>query len=176
MSGTAPITGVSPDVTIYGTTAEGIAYITSMFGDAYTTWLALNTDNQNKTFVAARRFIDQQVWVEAADTFAERDALEAFHHASYELAAMIASDPDVIAVDDQGSNLQRVYAGGAGVDFFSPTSSARGTAPKLPPILMRLIGSYLASASTASASLGSQSGSCSNPFDACSDFDRKEPW
>lgn len=177
MSDTVPITGVSPDPTIYGTRAAAVAYITSMYGDAYTAWLALSTDNQNRTLVAAGRYIDRQVWVAAYDTFAERDALAAFPTATYELAALIADDPSVISVTDQGTNIARVYAGGAGVDYFNPTSAKTGSAPKLPPILMDLIGAYLASSAVGGPQGGaSQSSGASNPFDDCLNMDRNENW
>jgi len=167
--------GGAYNATTYGTFADATAYMQTQFGDAYTTWLALAADDQKRTLVAATRYLDRQAWNEDADTFAERDAIAAFATATYELAALAADDPAILTTLDQGSNIQSVGAGGAQVTYFSPTSSKRGSAPVLPPILMNLLGSYLAS--TSSVALGDGQSSCApNPFGSCSDFDRKDPY
>lgn len=164
--------------TIYGTFAAATSYLTAMFGDQYTSWLALSTDDQKRTLVAATRFIDRQSWVDDYDTFAERDALEAFQLATYELAALVAEDASVIAVADTGSNIKSVGTGGAYVDYHNPTSLRLGSATKLPPILQSLIGDYLSTA-TSLAVLGGDgvsNTSTDDPFDACSDYDRTGPY
>lgn len=162
--------------TVYGTYAAAVTYITGRYGESYTAWLALSADNRKRTLISAADYIDQQIWQDDYDTFAERDAVPAFVTASYELAVLIAADPEIVQALDQGSNIARVYAGGAGVDYFNPTSSKSGSAPKLPPILMRLIGQYLAASTTGGPDGGSgQEGSCHNPFSECSDYDRSEP-
>jgi hypothetical protein len=176
VSDTVTITGVSPDPTIYGTLAEAVAYITAMYGDQYTAWLALSSDNRNRTLVAAARYLDRQVWIDDYDTFAKRDALAAFKTASYELAALIADDPSVISVTDQGSNIARVYAGGAGVDYFNPTSASDGSAPVLPPVIQQLLGAYLAGSTAGTGSPWGQSGACVNPMSACRDDGRDGPF
>jgi len=165
------------NATIYGTFAAATAYLQTQYGDAYTAWLALAADDQKRTLAAATRYLDRQVWVADADTFAERDALEAFQLASYELAAMVAEDPAVISTLDQGSNIQSVGAGGAQVTYFAPTSAKRGSAPTLPPILMQLVGGYLAISEIGGPDGGeSVSNDASNPFSDCSDFDRGDPY
>lgn len=163
--------------TIYGTVLAAEAYIGSRLGDQYAAWLALGENDRNRALVSAASFLDAQEWVADFDTFAERDASTAFVNASYELAALVAADPDVVAVADQGNNIQSLGAGGATISYFNPTSTRGGTAPRLPPILMRLIGKHLSSANV-SIGIGApsgQSGSSSNPFAACSDYDRSEP-
>lgn len=163
--------------TIYGTFAAAEAYVGASYGPTYTAWLALADGPQKQTLIAAARYIDRQVWIDDYDTFAERDALEAFQLASYELAVMIAADPTVASKADQGSNIARVYAGGAGVDFFNPTSTRFGTATKLPPILMDLIGEYLGSTSASTIVTGPGSaGGDENPLSDCVDYDRGEPY
>jgi hypothetical protein len=94
------------------------------------------------------------------------------------LAALAEDDPDVLTVEDQGSNVRSVAAGSARVELFNATSAARGTAPALPPAVMALIGPYLAANADALAQDGGagESGSCSNPFGWRRDFDRGEPW
>lgn len=166
----------SPAGTIYGTYALAVIYVDGKYGDAYRAWEALAAADRKRTLLSAAAYINQQVWQDDYDTFVERDAVQAFIDASYELGVMIANDPEIVEAIDQGTNIARAYAGGAGVDFANPTSAARGTAPKLPPILMRLIGAYLAAASTSSGATGYVAGSSTNPFDACSDMNRDDEW
>lgn len=166
--------------TIYGTFANAKAYLSAMFGDQYATWLDLADDDARKqTLIAAARFLDRQSWVDDVNTFTLRDTLAslAFQLASYELGAFVADDPSVLAVTDQGTNIQAVNAGGAGVTFFNPTSQRQGSAPKLPPILMDLVGVYLANNAIGGPDGGSgQSGSACNPFDSINTHDRTRPW
>jgi hypothetical protein len=172
MSETVTIGSASAD--IYGTMADATAYMTLMLGAQYVAWLALEADDKKRSLVGARRYIDRFVWIEEADDFAKRDAIEAFEHASYELAAWAASDASVLSKHELGSNIQSVNAGGAGVTYFNPTSSADGSAPELPPIIEQLIGGYLASWQTGDGAFG-QSGSCVSPFSDAADYDRSEP-
>ena len=164
--------------TIYGGFAAAGLYIGGSYGAAYTAWLALTTDAAKKqTLITAARYLDRQSWIEAYDTFAERDALAAFVTASYELGALIASDPGIVTKLDQGSNIQSVGAGGAQVTYFSPTSASRGSAPTLPPVIEALIGAFLSSVATSGPQAGSGvSGGCRNPLSDCVDFDRGEPY
>lgn len=166
----------SPAGTIYGTYAASVIHIDSQFGDAYRAWEALTEANRKRALLGAAAYLNRQAWVAAYDTFAERDALAAFVTASYELAALAAEDAAVLAATDQGTNIARVYAGGAGVDFFNPTSFRLGTASKLPPILQLLIGAYLAATEAASVFGGTgNTGDEENPFSACHDYDRTDP-
>ncbi len=170
--------------TIYGTFAGALAYLGGSFGDAYTAWLALSTADQKRTLIAAARYLDRQSWIDDVDTLALRDAYVLddattypFQLASYELAAAVADDADVLVAPDTGTNVARVFAGGAGVDFANPTSVRGGTASVLPPILQALIGGYLATSATAGPDGGSgESGSCRNPFADCADYDRNRPF
>ena len=167
----------SPAGTVYGNYAAGVIYVDSQLGDAYRAWETLTAPDRKRAMLSATAYIDRQSWIEAYDTFAERDVLAAFVTASYELAALVASDPDVVAALDQGSNIARVYAGGAGVDFHFPTSPKSGTAPTLPPVIESLLGRYLLSATGSGPQGGSGvSGDCHNPASDCCDFDRTEPY
>lgn len=166
----------SPAGTIYGTYAAAVIHIDSQFGDAYRAWEALAVADRKRALLGAAAYLDRISWVDDYDTFAERDALAAFVTASYELAALAAEDASILAASDQGSNIARVYAGGAGVDFFNPTSTRLGSASKLPPILQALIGEHLASTEAATVFGGTGStGDCENPFSACEDYDRTDP-
>lgn len=167
--------------TIHGTFVAAKAYVAIMFGESYDTWRnlaasgALTVDDRKKqTLAAAVRLLNAQAWAEAYDTFAERDLIAAFATAEYELAVIIANDPTVLAVADQGSNIKTAYAAGAGVEYFNPTTKG---AALLPPILMRLLGSYLATTTTDGPDGGSGcSSSADNPFSDCEDLDRNEPY
>lgn len=164
--------------TIYGTFAAAVSYIGSSYGDAYTAWLALSVDDQKRTLISAERFLDRQAWSADYVDFADRDAEAAFAIASYELAAMIAEDPAVTAAADAGTNVKQVYAGGAGVEYFSGSSASAGTASVLPPILAALLDSYLDDASAAAYLVGGvgAAGDCCDPFNDMADFDRDEPY
>lgn len=166
----------SPAGTIYGTYAAAVIYVDGQLGDAYRAWEDLDEADRKRALLTATRYLDQQVWVEVADTFAERDAIEAFQHASYELACMVAADPEIVTLSDQGSRISAAGAGGAFVNFAFPTTIAQGTAGLLPPILMRLIGEYLGGSgvSTAIGGIG-EPGGCVNPLSECSDYDFSEP-
>lgn len=161
--------------TIYGTVAAAKAYIATKYGDTYAAWRALNAndDDRKRTLATAAAYLDSQPWQTAYNTFSLRDAVLAFQTASYELAVMILADASLVAAADQGSNIQSVSAGGAGVTYFNPTTK---NAPPLPPILMRLLATYLASTTSVVDGGSGQSGSSSNPFDSCNDLDRSEPW
>lgn len=163
MSDSLTVTGTTTPVTVYGTYAAAKDYIASAYGPLYTAWTALQPDDQKRTLIAAVRLLEQQSWdpVTAA-TFVIRDAIAAFGQAEYELAVLIADSPDLVQQHDQGSNVQSAGAGSARVSFFAPTSAADGTATVLPPIVERLIGSYLASADNTSLSIASGTGETSH--------------
>lgn len=165
---------------VHGSLVAARAYLAMMPGPQYDAWRALlgsgatADDAQKRTLAAAVRYFNAQTWAAAADTFAERDAIAAFETAQYELAALIAADPSVVALADQGSNIQSVSAGGASVSYFNPTTK---NAAKMPPVLMRLVGSYLTATNVSGPEGGSgQTGSCVNPMSECADYDRREPY
>lgn len=161
---------------IHGTAAGAVAYVDMMFGDTYTTWAALTSDNQKKTLAAAVRYLNAQAWNEDADTFTERDAIAAFETAQYELAVLIASDASVLSAIDSGANIASMGAGSAQISFFAPTSVALGTATKLPTIVHRLVGSYLAAADIAVIGGYGNEGDEDSPFSDCEDYDRSGPY
>lgn len=175
MSETINIGGVSFE--IYGTFTAAKNYASIMHGANYAAWSAASDLIKQKTLVNARRYIDSFEWSDASDTFAERDALTAFVDASYELAVMILEDSTMTQNADASSNIASLGAGSAQVSFFAPTSIQAGTATKLPPLIDRLIGQYLASEAALEAIAGfGQSGDCESKFSECSDYDREEPF
>lgn len=182
MSETVTIGG-SYTATIYGTFAGAINHLQTKFGDRYKAFLAVPPDDQKRALVSSAALLDRQGWLDAYNTFALRDAFLApdtrpvFQLASYELAALIVEDDSITNATDQGSNVQSLQASGAGLTFFNPTSAKQGSAPRLPPILMDLVGSYLSASLVDGPNGGSgQSGSSTNPFSQCSELDRRGPW
>jgi hypothetical protein len=165
--------------TILGSHADAVAYIGMELGARYEAWAGKDPTTQKKSLVKAVRFLNAQVWTEEADTFAERDALQVngkyvFREAQYELAVLVVEESTVTDAADQGSNIKAVGAGSASVEYFNPTTQG---ADLLPPILMRLIGSYLgATANDGPVAGGGCAGSSENPFSSCSDYDRGEPY
>lgn len=180
-------TGVT--ATIYGSLDGAAAYL----GAQYDGWDAVNDDAEPdkalwRLLVRATRLLDRLTWVEAADTFDERDAIDLgtgdgdaafpFRAACYELANIGLSSPKVFSAVDQGSNIQSATSPGGGVTYFSPTSAALGSALPLPKVIMDLIGDYLVSAGAGTTSANgagapsSSSGGCALPFSV---WNRTEP-
>ena len=161
---------------IYGTLAGVLTYL----GSESEEWDDIATDEAlQRLAVRAGRYLDHLPWEDDYATFAARDGLDLadgsvgdaafpFRAAAYELMRLARADESILTVPDQSSNIQSLGAGGAQVTYFSPTSVERGTAPMLPPVLMKLIGGYLQVPSLAAGGGRGQEGSCSNPFSTCS--------
>jgi hypothetical protein len=159
---------------ILGSLDEANKYVGMMLGERYATWAGKDDTTKKKSLVNAVRFMNAWPWGSSTDTFDKRDAITAFKNAEYELAVLIVEDTEITDDKNQGSNISELAAGSAGVKFFNPTLSG---ADPFPPVLMRLIGKYLAAATASGPQGGSgQSGSCVNPFSSCSDDSRRKPW
>lgn len=169
---------------IHGTFTAAKAYIAMMFGENYDTWRDLAVsgsltadDRKKQTLAAAVRYLNAQQWTADAETFVLRDGIAAFATAQYELAVLIASDPSVLSNVDSGSNIASLGAGSAQISFFAPTSAALGTASRLPTVVQRLVGEYLAAPSVSSVIGGyGNEGDEDSPFSDCEDYDRGEPY
>lgn len=184
-----PLTIGTGTATIYGSFAGATAYFDTSGSEAAAAFQGLADDTaRKKKLVDATRYLNKIGYTTDYLTFAARDALDLgtgdadaafpFRAACYELAALAAADASVLTVEDQGSNIRAVSAGGASVEYFAPTSAARGTASALPPVIMALIGPYLATSVDLLDQAGGtgETGSCSNPFGDCRDYDRREPY
>lgn len=182
-----PITIGTGTITIYGTFAGAVAYHDLSGSEASDAFGNLADDDaRKKKLVDATRFLNSLAYDDDYTTFAARDALDLgtgdgdeafpFRKACYLLAGLAAADPDVLVVDDQGSNIARVYAGGAGVDFFNPTSAKSGTATVLPGPVLALIAEYLATEDLSLGDSAGETGSDENPFGPCADYDRTGSW
>lgn len=187
---TFTVTVGSNTAEVYGGSTACVAYLALAIGDAATAFTALTSDNQNRCLVVATRFLDAQSWQgapaspavggttlqwpRAGVTDAHGVAVDSSTvpanvvNAVFELAGLIAADPDVVTAVDQGTNVKGVHAGPAGVDYFVPTSAADGSAPLFPPVIQRLIAQYLGAASDRIGS-GITTGTCGH-----SEFARRD--
>jgi hypothetical protein len=168
---------------IYDDLATALQRLGTRLGEGHVAFNALSADDQKKALVTARSALDVLGYATGYTTFALRNAyVDAdgnypFRVASYEYAALIAADPDVTQQSDTGSNISSVGAGGAFVNFFNPTSAAKGTAKPLPKSVMDLIGKYLSVDVTDTSGGGTgESASCVNPFGPWVDYDKRGPW
>lgn len=153
MSGTVTINGTV--YTVYGTRVAADAYWESSLGDTADAWDS-EPEKRDRALVQARRLIDRIAWIDTADTFAERDAIQAFQDASYEIAGLLIVDPSFFTSDLSGKNIKAIYAGdGVGVQFFMPTLGITG---RFPIQIQELLGQYLAGAATGSVSGSFSSG------------------
>lgn len=148
-------------------------YITARFGPQYTAWLALGDDDASRTLVSAADYIDSYAWqgtatgqvlvngvltpttrqwprtgvlvngVQLDPTLIPQQIV----NAQFELAVMLLQDPTLSNSVDSGSNVSSLGAGPARLSFFRPTSVLDGNATVLPPLINRMIGQFLASAS-----------------------------
>lgn len=169
-----------------GALEDAKTYISARFGPSYTAWLALTDDDKNRTLVSATSYIDSLQWQGTATgtvngnvTFLQwpRSGIDGVDsttvptqivNATFELAVLIAADPDLPQNADSGSNVQSMGAGPAQMSFFRPTFAANGSASVLPPLINRMIGQWLAGAGVALA------GAKISGINACSDFDRDD--
>lgn len=196
MTFTVTIAGVSPNPEVYGGLPAATAYIGARIGDAYETWRGLSTDDQGRTLVSATSYLDRIAWKGTATTPAVGGTTLQWPRtgvtrsngtavdpntvpveitsATFELAALIADDPDIVSQLDSGSNIEKVNAGGAGVTFFAPTSANDGSASRLPYVVQQLIGQFTSSAGvTVIGGFGQSGNAC---LDDGGDFDRSEPF
>lgn len=164
MTFTVTITGVTSPVEVYG----GLTALTDYLGASSTpgaaAWRALVADDQKRALVDATRYLDAQAWAGTANgtgpttlqwprtgvTLADGTAVDAASvpapivQAAFELAALIASDPETTLALDAGSNVRTLNAKGTSIEFFSATSAKDGTATSMPVVVQRLVGKYLA--------------------------------
>ncbi len=128
--------------TIYGTRAAAVIYWAAMLGPVATAWAAASSGTIDKALRMAAVLIDRQDWLDDYDTVAERDAIQAFKTASYEMAGLFLVDPGLFTAITSGQNVKRVSAGGGvEVEFFNATLGITG---RFPVEIQELIGQYLA--------------------------------
>jgi hypothetical protein len=204
------ITGVTNPIEVYGGTAAATDYIGAMFSEEATAWLALAPDDKARTLVGATRYLNRLRWLGTRTGIVDGSVIPPgvattmqwprigvtlsdgtpvdsttvpadVVQAAFELAVLVADDPDVIASSGgDGSNIQSVEAGGGvGVAYFNPTSASTGTASQLPGILDGLLGQYLAIASSAAGTTDgglAGNGGCESQFNNLHGWGRWRPF
>ena len=186
------ITGFEPEE-VYLDLAGVNQRIAGMIGKGAAAYRALpaDGDDRKRLLTAATRWIDEHGWqgdpllAAAADPTTlqfprsglklrgvdatEAQQLDLVQKAFCEAVAIFAAKQSAAADADTSQNIRSMGAGSARVEFFSPTSIARGTATKLPTQVQNYIGMWLAAGGGAvQVSVGgsSASSSCSNfPYD-----------
>ncbi len=124
---------------IYGVDSEADTYMTARWGGS--AWSDAEVDERKQTLVSATRMIDRENWLGQKTVSAQ--ALEfprtgltdkdgnsvdsatvplVVEEANYELAFALLNDAAVQEADTTGSNVRRVKAGSAEVQFFRPTA------------------------------------------------------
>lgn len=163
---------------VYGTLAAANSYANKTFGAVAAKWRGLTDDDKGRTLVDATRYLDLlELEDEDGNAIGHDTAIANVLAACFELAMLIASDPAVKSALDAGSNVKKLDADGASIEYFRPTSVATGTATRLPVVVQRLIAPYLPSANVAVALGGASSGTDAESwFDDCDDGDRNEPF
>lgn len=131
-------------------------------------WAAASTDDKGRALVSATRWIDQQTWQgekvsdaqaldwprtgvtvegnEVSSASVPQDILDG----CATLAALLIQSSTIATSSSTGSNIKRVLAGSAEVEFFRPTTGSR-----FPDLVMRYLGPYLAAFSDLTYNLGS---------------------
>lgn len=159
--GTVTISGTSYDV--YGTSAGLKAYMAAHMNSA--AYDSASSNNRKKAHVSATRWLDRANWQgqkydlvtpqvlehprtgltdKDGNEVDETTVHESVEHATYELVLYLLDDSTATQSLDQGSNVKRVQAGSAQVEFFKGTD---GKYPRFPTEAHELIRYFLEGAS-----------------------------
>lgn len=120
-------------------------------------WIAREESVRNQSLVSATRYLRTFSWT-AGEAPIFVDIPDNVRDATSILAALVATDPSILDGAAGESNVKRVGAGSAQVEFFGPT---RGRA--LPRRVIRLLGNLIG---------GGSGGRGAIPFDASAGMDR----
>jgi len=138
------ITVGSDSVSVYALSSDPVAEATAFFntqlGAAATAWAAATSDNRKRALAAAARWIDRSVVFSGTKTVASqprewpRDGAtcdgeaitdgttpDEVAYGEFELAGAILVSSSIVTSSSTGSNVRRVKAGSAEVEFFSQT-------------------------------------------------------
>jgi hypothetical protein len=171
---------------VYVTNAEANTYHNASLATISTDWLALTTDQQNRSIVMATRILDGEDW--AGQKTSSSQALEhprtglttcdgvavgsstlapGLEDATSLLAAILADDPTALDSPDSGSNIKRAKAGEAEVEFHVPT---QGRLTRFPKNVHNLVGCYLEGANLSSGFLFGGDTTLGSAFDTDEGF------
>lgn len=174
---------------VYALTADPVQDADDHLGAQIgSTWSTATTLQKQQALVSAVRFIDRAVnWTGAKSVSSQplewpRDGAscdgvavtdgtipDAFAAATFEMAQILFDDATVQASSGSGSNVKRVKAGSAEVEFFTPTSGDPNLETRFPQIVNDLIGCYVEAATgLGSTSFGTTDADGESHFD-CDD-------
>ena len=97
----------------YATVAEADEYM--LVDPNYATWSVLDTDGKSRLLIQSTRFLDSLVYIESADTQAERELIDAFTIACIMIAGLLSSgDTSILGgTANVGSNDAKRYKAGS---------------------------------------------------------------
>jgi hypothetical protein len=165
---------------VYGDQASATAYLSASLSKAATAWAAATTQTQASAMVMAARMLDRQTWqgtmnggplqwprasvVDKYGTAVNAGTIPTdILNGSYELAAILLSDP---ALQDQINNTFNIHSfstGPASVTYFG-----RQTAGRFPMVVQELVGPYMARMANQGGALGSDTSGASAADDSTS--------
>lgn len=150
----------------YATVAEADSYLAADVQRA-DDWAGTPPERKARALISATRLLGLQNWTAGAPPSTEGTIDPRVVMAAILLAADVAGNP-ALASGVENSNVKRVKAGSAEVEFFAPVKGG-GLPPALKEVLGPLLGGSGAPKAHRAASYGVASGS-----DFCSRFDNSD--
>lgn len=178
---------------VYAGLVDVTKQINGMRSAGATAFRALSSDDQARTLNDVTSYIDRYSWQGTADAAGgttlqfprsglvdatgavidDATQLATIAKAVGQLCALAAAKPSILTAVDTGNNVKRADAGGgAGVEFFNPTSAKLGTATVLPQAIQQLLGAWLSSSGSGAQGGEGQSGRSTSSFAHCRRYDR----
>jgi len=169
--GTVTIGAVTYD--IYGTLAGATDYLAGRLNT--TAWDAASSTNKSKALVTATRMLDRTTWQgeptssgqalawPRTGVYCNGVAVDSatvptnIIEGSYELANLMLANAEIEASTDAGSNIKRVQAGTAEVEYFRPTSGTNDVG-RFPTVVQELVGCYMSGGGAAAIGVPYASG------------------
>lgn len=160
------ITGDATPFEVYGGLTAATHYLLAGISDGAIAWRGLAADDQARMLIAATRYIDRLAWQGAATspavggttlqwprtgvTAADGTSVSSVAvpndivNAVFELAALLAADSESETYRDEASAIRGIRAGGISLDYSMPLTSLANDGPQIPPVVLMLIGQYMA--------------------------------
>jgi hypothetical protein len=170
---TVTITGDATPYEVYGGLTAATHYLLAGISDGAISWRGLLPDDQARMLIAATRYIDRLSWqgvattpavggtvlqwprtgVTTADgtTISSSTVPQDILNAVFELAGLLAGDSESEGYRDDSAALAGIRAGGVAINYSMPLTSLANDGPQIPPIVLMLIGQYMATSNVKSA-------------------------
>jgi len=130
----------------YASVAEADQYLAADAGQAVA-WAARDDDAKARALISATRYMAGLAWINQ-DIPAYDAPGDAVRDVCAILAALVAEDPDLLDGASPASNVKRVKAGSAEVEFLGPTGARR-----IPDRLARMLEGLLDTSTRSKVSL-----------------------